>query len=361
MRVGHRGGKVREGRGRVSFWVRERDKQLWHLAERLRCLADDLTLRSRRRFLFLNSTRDIYFCIYTVQIMDTEGDIAPENLFRPAKRRKFARRRQDDPEETTSAAAEPVAESTDKAPLASESKSSDDADESTHSTGVVRLRRPKATRKGGIGFSATPRPSGKDDNRQTTLSTVEDQGKETIRAMGDRFQMYTGQAEDVDRHMYELYPLSRSSVPGAMRTNKIRMAYIDAEMAKRFHRSPLPEGSPADQPVSQPASGAASTPGQQHERLPASLGKLHEIDLGQETKLQNIARTEAATRRLAGDEDEPAQSTERVGSPAKSWRNRKRRASADIERDRLVEEILRESKCRSYLSVVYSSCLVATR
>lgn len=126
------------------------------------------------------------------------------------------------------------------------------------------------------------------------------------------------------------------------------MAYIDAEMAKRYKRSPLPEGSPADQPDSHPKSGAPSTQGQPHERLPASLGKLHEIDLGQETKLQNIARTEAATRRLAGDEDLPAGLTDRVEAPGKSWRNRKRRTSADVERDRLVEEILRESKRKSY-------------
>lgn len=152
---------------------------------------------------FFRSTRNIYICIYTVQNMDTEVDIAPENLFRPAKRRKFARRRQDDPEETTSATTESIAEGTNKARPASESKSSDDADDSTHGIGVVRLRRPKATRKGGIAFSATPRPSNKDDTRQTALITTEDQDKETIRAMGDRFQMYTGQAEDVDRHMYE--------------------------------------------------------------------------------------------------------------------------------------------------------------
>ncbi|OKO95869.1 hypothetical protein PENSUB_10890 [Penicillium subrubescens] len=122
-------------------------------------------------------------------------------------------------------------------------------------------------------------------------------------------------------------------------------------MAKRYKRSPLPEGTQADRTVSQGLSGAPSTQGQQHERLPAALGKLHEIDLGQETKLQNIARTEAATRRLAGEEDpsrpgEAGLSTERA--PTKSWRNRKRRTSADVERDRLVEEILRESKLDVY-------------
>ncbi|CEJ62441.1 hypothetical protein PMG11_10940 [Penicillium brasilianum] len=259
--------------------------------------------------------------------MDTEVDATPENLFRPAKRRKFARRRQDDPEETPSAAVESVAEGSDKPLQATESKPSDDADDSTHATGVVRLRRPRTIRKGGIGFSATTRPSGKDDNRQMALIAGEDQEKETIRAMDDRFQMYTGQAEDVDRHM---------------------MAYIDAEMAKRYKRSPLPEGSPADQPDSQSTSGARSTQGHQQERLPASLGKLHEIDLGQETKLQNIARTEAATRRLTGDEDSPGGPADRVDAPGKSWRNRKRRTSADVERDRLVEEILRESKLDVY-------------
>jgi hypothetical protein len=142
------------------------------------------------------------------------------------------------------------------------------------------------------------------------------------------------------------------------------MAYIDAEMAKRYKHSPLPEGTQADQPVSQEPSGASSTQEQQHERLPASLGKLHEIDLGQETKLQNIARTEAAARRLAGDEDplrpgEAGLSTDRA--PAKSWRNRKRRTSADVERDRLVEEILRESKCKFCLVNIYSTSFVAIR
>jgi hypothetical protein len=292
--------------------------------------------------------------------MDTEVDATPGNLFRPAKRRKFARRRQDDPEETPSATVESVAEGPDKAHQATESKPSDDADDSTHATGVVRLRRPKTTRKGGIGFSATTRPSGKGENRQTALITGEDQEKETIRAMGDRFQMYTGQAEDVDRHMYELIPPSCSNV-GAMRTNKIRMEYIDAEMAKRYKRSPLPEGSPADQPDSQPMSDARSTQGQQQERLPASLGKLHEIDLGQETKLQNIARTEAAARRLAGDEDSSGGPTDRVEARGKSWRNRKRRTSADVERDRLVEEILRESKRKSYAAARYLISLVTIR
>ncbi|KAF9887587.1 hypothetical protein FE257_009799 [Aspergillus nanangensis] len=90
-------------------------------------------------------------------------------------------------------------------------------------------------------------------------------------------------------------------------------------------------------------------------REPASLGKLHEIDLGQEAKLYNIARTEAATRRLVGDEiDSPSADDNQLSKPVSSekgrpsWRNRKRRTSEDIERDRLVEEVLRESKLDVY-------------
>lgn len=138
------------------------------------------------------------------------------------------------------------------------------------------------------------------------------------------------------------------------------MAYIDSEMAKRHRHSPLPNNEndeeqqqqQQNQPVSQlseksTASGAAAA---QAEREPASLGRLHEIDLGQETKQRNIERTEAATRGFGGESQ-----TDPDPEDSKSRRNRKRRTSADIERDRLVEEVLRESK-RKYKSTQFS-CL----
>ncbi|KAJ6135963.1 hypothetical protein N7512_001123 [Penicillium capsulatum] len=123
-------------------------------------------------------------------------------------------------------------------------------------------------------------------------------------------------------------------------------------MAKRYHRSPRPEHQEASASTVPESSIAHPTPGQP-ERVPASLGKLHEIDLGQEAKLHNIARTEAATRRLAGDETEAtageaAAPSEHVSLEDRRWRHRKRRTSADIQRDRLVEEVLRESKLDVY-------------
>lgn len=134
------------------------------------------------------------------------------------------------------------------------------------------------------------------------------------------------------------------------------MAYIDSEMAKRHQRSSAQDNQDSARSESSPGPGGQLLSGQQLDREPASLGKLHEIDLGQETRLQNIARTEAATRRLVGDEDSAHQegssgtSALTTGEP---FRHRKRRTSADMERDRLVEEILRESKCK----LLITSCL----
>lgn len=124
-----------------------------------------------------------------------------------------------------------------------------------------------------------------------------------------------------------------------MEANNVRMAYIETELAKRYRRD-----TPAHTPDPAPAAGsevnnllsASSVP----EREPASLGKLHEIDLGQEARLRNIARTEEARKRMNGDDDELSEHpTSRMPS-----RYQKRRTSDDIERDRLVEEVLRESK-----------------
>lgn len=282
--------------------------------------------------------------------MDTEVDIAPEPVFRPAKRRKFLRRRPDDNTEENGAAASPAAESSEKAQLAPESQATldEDKEEIMPAASVVRLRRPHAVHKGGIRFSATSRP-GKDDGRQqqTALGPAVNPEKEKLQAMCDRFTAYTGQTVDVDKHMYGLS--SRNILSVQLWTNEIRMTYIDSEMAKRYQRSPLRESQEGPRPTQPQPASEQSLPGQQ-EREPASLGKLHEIDLGQETRLQNIARTEAATRRLVGDEDSPVPGVPgtpeagRSGPDGKSWRNRKRRTSADIERDRLVEEVLRESK-----------------
>lgn len=82
-----------------------------------------------------------------------------------------------------------------------------------------------------------------------------------------------------------------------------------------------------------------------HERQPASLGKLHEIDLGMDSKLQNIARTEAATKSLHSyDQNIDSFDNTSHRGVLGLRRGRNRRNSEDIARDKLVEQVLRESK-----------------
>ncbi|KAJ6113750.1 hypothetical protein N7523_007067 [Penicillium sp. IBT 18751x] len=262
-------------------------------------------------------------CQCTRHTIDMDPDLAPESLFRPAKRRKFIRRRPGDSSNTT--AGDSIADGNEN----DEAQPALDDDNHTAPAGIIRLRRPHTTRKGGIGFSATSR-MGQDDGRRTAPGSAKDMDKETVQDMRDRFTGNSGQTVDVDRHM---------------------MAYIDSEMAKRYRRSPHLENTSLDRPSREPTGG--QTVAGQLEREPASLGRLHEIDLGHETKLQNIARTEAATRQLVGNEDSPprgeaASQSDRLGPSENAWRKGKRRTSADIERDRLVEEVLRESKLDVY-------------
>lgn len=122
------------------------------------------------------------------------------------------------------------------------------------------------------------------------------------------------------------------------------MNYIESEMSKR-HRPVSTDPTDSHPSNQNEPAGRQSTP-DLPQREPASLGKLHEIDLGHETKLRNIARTEAATKKLTDDDVVSEDSASKSAPPKEEKRrkNRKRRNSEDAERDRLVEEVLRESK-----------------
>jgi hypothetical protein len=278
--------------------------------------------------------------------MDAQEDAVPvESLFRPAKKRKFMRRRPDhdipDTEEADNQNDNPVA---------------------SQAPGSNNLRRPRTIRKGGIGFSTASR-LGDDQGQQLALVPAAGETEdEKIRAMNERFTGYTGQTVDVDKHMYASFRTADRSVR-LMWTNEIRMAFIESEMAKRYQPESKADHSSSNQTTQEEVAAGLSLPGHQT-REPASLGKLHEIDLGHEATLRNIARTEAATRQMADKGELPAsagQAASDVGRPGpdgKSWRNRKQRTEADIARDRLVEEVLRESKCALYSKVKSSRIFV---
>ncbi|KAL4974528.1 hepatocellular carcinoma-associated antigen 59-domain-containing protein [Aspergillus desertorum] len=251
--------------------------------------------------------------------MVTKCDSNPEVIFRPVKRRKFQRRQREDADnqQETQASHEQL--------LASQTPLNDP--EAAQTADALRLRRIHRLRKGGIEFSTTPRPTaGQTDRASFPAATEEDTESERLRAMCDRFTAHTGQTVDVDKHM---------------------MTYIESELAKRYRRNipGITRGTPGQDTTALSEANHSLSTASLPEREPASLGKLHEIDLGQETKLHNIARTEEATKRLNGDGDELH--IKRPSSELPS-RFRKRRTSEDIERDRLVEEVLRESKLDVY-------------
>ncbi|RDW74732.1 telomere length and silencing 1 family protein [Aspergillus mulundensis] len=250
--------------------------------------------------------------------METDCDPDSGILFRPVKRRKYQRRRLED------TGSQQETQASNEATLKSQYPHNDS--EFGQAADTLRLRRLRRSRKGGIEFSTTPRPTTDMDRASLSVATEEDMESERLRAMCDRFTAHTGQTLDVDKHM---------------------MAYIESELAKRYQR-----GTPSlSHDMSDPSATTLSRANNSlstadlPEREPASLGKLHEIDLGQEAKLRNIARTEEATKKMNGYEDEP--SAERSSSK-QTTRYRKRRTSKDIERDRLVEEVLRESKLDVY-------------
>jgi hypothetical protein len=142
-----------------------------------------------------------------------------------------------------------------------------------------------------------------------------------------------------------------------------RMAYIDSEIAKRRFeglQSPLSQTQTTSHShphtQAQPAVGSITAPpgiGNGADptltRQPATIGKLQEIDLGDEARNLNVQRTQKAQRLLNGElVESDAEATSkpakvRLGPDGKPWRGRKRRGSEDVKRDRIVEEVLREN------------------
>ena len=138
-------------------------------------------------------------------------------------------------------------------------------------------------------------------------------------------------------------------------TNVVRMAYVDAELAKRRHGQELSTFSDGNSLWEGSRRGSTNDAGLN--RQPAALGKLLEIDLGPDATLRNIAMTEAARRRLEGGAEETDEGTGKVRlrRDGRPFRRPRRRNSEDVKRDRLVEEVMKESKCRSPFPAVRAS------
>ena len=138
------------------------------------------------------------------------------------------------------------------------------------------------------------------------------------------------------------------------------MAYIDSELAKRrsgsqAHVQPLQSTAPATsyhpRDLRLSDQQEQSKKEQEVQRQPATLGKLQEIDLGDEARDRNVAQTERARRRLHGEvvEEGPSKPVKvRLGPDGKPWRGRKRRGSEDVKRDKLVDDVLRENRRKPF-------------
>jgi hypothetical protein len=124
------------------------------------------------------------------------------------------------------------------------------------------------------------------------------------------------------------------------------MAYIDSEMTKRLqgqnNTSLASNGSDGNDLVGQGLTDLGI------QRQPAALGKLQEIDLGPDATLKNIERTEAAKKKLEGGVEEVEETTvkPRLRRDGKPWRGPRRRNSEDVKRDQIVEEVLKETRCK---------------
>ncbi|MCJ1262248.1 hypothetical protein MMC22_002118 [Lobaria immixta] len=195
---------------------------------------------------------------------------------------------------------------------------------------ILRQRKAAQRRRGGIEFTNASNTRISAATSENCDALIEkDDSIQDMKTVVDRFAPQTGQVADVDKHM---------------------MAYIESGLAKRRqgHDTSTSNGEGSEGNLS--LNGTLINAGLH--RQPAALGKLHEIDLGPDAKLRNIARTEAAKKRLEGGEeaevDEKGTGKVRLRRDGKPWRGRRRRNSEDIKRDKLVEEVMRESRLEIY-------------
>ncbi|RNJ61207.1 hypothetical protein D7B24_000060 [Verticillium nonalfalfae] len=261
-------------------------------------------------------------------------------LFRASRKRKatYRRQREEDESEPTTDTPAPLADS------ASPSLPSTTAEDDESSIAeALRLRNLRKSRLNGVGFRAQTR---EDEPSSSTALIPKPQDEETAPDGGitNRFAPQTGLVgELVNKHM-----------PA---TDQARMEYIEAKLSNRPSPStPAPEAGAQSEPRAPTA--PSSRPPRLDEIPGAAImqGRLTEVDLGDEARARNIAMTEAARRLQTAPTDsndggapgQRARKKTRLGRDGKPLRQRNRRTSDDVARDKMVEDFLRENRLDVY-------------
>ncbi|KAG9240755.1 hepatocellular carcinoma-associated antigen 59-domain-containing protein [Calycina marina] len=253
-------------------------------------------------------------------------------LFRPNKKRKLYRHRSPEEDDMTGVNSPPL-QSLDELIASASNDAKSDAVSLAEIMRLRKQRKPKA----GVEFRPVGSTVGEEEER-----TAEEKDEKDDSAQ--RFAPQTGAVGDMDRHM---------------------MAYIDSELSKRGTAEATSKSlSISDKFVQSGdnSQGSLVEKAKQREKMteaqrqPAAIGKLMEIDLGDEARDRNVYLTEKARRKLEGVSMEEEDATNKraktrpgLGPDGNKWRYRKkRRDSDDVKRDLLVEDFLRENRVEMY-------------
>ncbi|KAG9828440.1 hypothetical protein KCU98_g14203, partial [Aureobasidium melanogenum] len=223
-------------------------------------------------------------------------------IFRPSKRRKVFRKRRDDDETSEGDVATQPGSAT------TADNKQQEAEAETRDGGVsLSYVRPLGSRKGGVAFSSTrtANDSGTSSVVDTNVPPTPPNAVEHAQA---RFVAPTGHiASADDKHM---------------------MAYVDSKLARLTpsHETLTQSSTPAE-----PTPTSSATAQHNENQSSASHGHLHQADVANPVPTTTTSST-----------------TSRPQKPPRKphWRNR--RNSADIARDAMVDQILRESQLNIY-------------
>ncbi|KAI9658587.1 MAG: hypothetical protein M1821_002147 [Bathelium mastoideum] len=268
---------------------------------------------------------------------DSENE-AVQPLFRAAKRRKIWRKRTSDNEEHDDRS-DPAQVPTPGAVSCAETRSaqnagqlqshSDDLDVAqTSIPALLRRQKLAKARRGGIGFAKNVNTTLQEERsseppKDSSLSIIDHAQSRFVPQMG---LMTKETIENRERHMESYVDSKMAKISGGVKSSECVQAQAMSDLPKR---GPSPVNGPSQKPATESEA-------------------LQEVDLGPEAILQNIARTEAARRRLeAGTSigsDLEASRKVRLGRDGKPRKNRNRRNSADAKRDQMVEQLMQDAR-----------------